>query len=191
MLDHVLLSSWYRSCLQDVRTRRGKLTLTDHALLTTHLDLELQNSKFRKPEINPTKLHDEVIRTEFNELVKGNLHETGDNDDLEQSWLIFCSALSEATSIVLVQDRKEKKPWISKETIDLFIKRGKLQLRKKLMQSGGFFETNLFKETNSSKAEVLVELSDTKYNKAEAMLEFEHCCKLMRKAVRKSWSLSR
>ena len=71
MLDHVLLSSRYRSCLQDVRTRRRKLTLTDHELLTAQLDLKLQNSKLRKPaKIDPRKLHDEMVRTEFNKIVK-------------------------------------------------------------------------------------------------------------------------
>ena len=71
ILDHVLLSSRYRSCLQDVRTRRGKFFLTDHELLTANLDLKLPNSKFRKPaKINPAKLNDEVVRTEFNESVK-------------------------------------------------------------------------------------------------------------------------
>ena len=74
-LDHVLISSRYRNCLQDVRTRRGKLTLTDHELLTAHLDLKSQNYKLRKPaEVNPTKLIDEVVRTEFNELMKRKLH---------------------------------------------------------------------------------------------------------------------
>ena len=48
--------------------------------------------------------------------------------------------------------------------------RGKLQLKK-----------------NSSKAEALSESNlntDTKSNKAEALSEFEDCCKLVRKAVR-------
>ena len=69
-----------------------------------------------------------------------------------------------------MQDRKEHKPWISKETIDLIVKRGKLQLKK-----------------NSSKAETLSESNlntDTKSNKAEALSEFEDCCKLVQKAVR-------
>ena len=84
MLDHVLLSSRYRSCLQEVRTRREKLTLTDDELLTAHLDLKLQNSKLRKPvKIDPTKLHDEVVRTEYNELVNQKLHENDDIDDVE------------------------------------------------------------------------------------------------------------
>ena len=105
MLDHVLLSTRYRSCLQDVRTR--KLTLTDHELLTAHLDLKLQNSKLRKhAKINPKKLHDEVVRAEFNEVVKRKLHENDEIDDAEQSWLIFRSALNEAASKVLLQDRK-------------------------------------------------------------------------------------
>ena len=115
MLDHVLLSSRYRSCLQDVRTRRGKLTLTDHELLTAQLDLKLQNSQLRKPaKIDPRKLHDEMVRTEFNKLVKRKLHENDDIDDVEQSCLIFRNALNEAASKVLVQDRKEHKPSISK-----------------------------------------------------------------------------
>ena len=116
MMDHVLQSSRYRSCLQDVRTRKGKLTLTDRELLTAHLDLKLQNSKLRKPAKNDqTKLHDKVVRTEFNESVKRKLHENDDIDDVEQSWLIFSSALNEAASKVLLQHRKLHKPWIYKD----------------------------------------------------------------------------
>ena len=45
-------------------------------------------------------------------------------------------------------------------------------------------ETNFNIETNSSKAEALVELTETKCNKAEALLNFEDCCQLVRTAVR-------
>ena len=97
MLGHVLLSSRYFTCLQDFRTRRGKLTLTDPELLTAHLDLKLQNSKLRKPaKINPTKLHDELFQAAFNELVKRKLHENDAIDDAEQSWLIFRSVHNKA-----------------------------------------------------------------------------------------------
>ena len=94
-----------RSC----QNQKGKFNLNDHELLTAHLDLKLQNSQLRKPaKINPTKLHDEVDRNKFNELVNRKLHETEDINDVEQSWLIFRSALNEAASKILVQDRTEQ-----------------------------------------------------------------------------------
>ena len=33
MLDHILFGSTHRSCLHNVRTRRGKITLTDHEMV--------------------------------------------------------------------------------------------------------------------------------------------------------------
>ena len=118
LLGHVLLSSRYCTCLQDVKTRRGKLTLTYPELLTAHLDLKLHNSKLRKPaKTNPKKLHDELFQAAFNELVKRKLHENEAIDGAEQSWLVFRSVHNKAASKVLVRDRKEHKPWIKRQSI--------------------------------------------------------------------------
>ena len=95
--------------------------------------------------------------------------ENVDIEDVEQSLLIFRSALNETAPKVLVQDRKEHKPWISKETIDLIMKRGELQLKKNSCKAEAFSETNL---------------TYTKSNKAEVLIEIENCCKLVQKAVR-------
>ena len=83
-----------------------------------------------------------------------------------------------------MQDRKEHKPWIYIETIDLSIKRGELQIKKNSSKAEALVQTNLNRETNSGKAEALVELTDTNSNKAEDLLEFEDCCKFVRKSVR-------
>ena len=45
-----------------------------------------------------------------------------------------------------MQDRKEYKRWISKETIGLIIKRGELQLKKTSSKVEALCETNLNRE---------------------------------------------
>ena len=42
MLDHILFGSRHRSCLHNVRTRRGKITLTDHEMVIAEVRIKIE-----------------------------------------------------------------------------------------------------------------------------------------------------
>ena len=63
MLDHILFGSRHRSCLHNVRTRRGKITLTDHEMVIAELRFRLVSQKPRSQlKVCSAKLLDEVTR---------------------------------------------------------------------------------------------------------------------------------
>ena len=45
MLDHILFAERYRGCLTNVRTRRGKTTITDHELVIAEVSMKLLSKK--------------------------------------------------------------------------------------------------------------------------------------------------
>ena len=71
MLDHILFGSRHRSCLHNVKTRRGKITLTDHEMVIAEVRFEVVVHKPRsQPKVCSAKLRDEVTREAFSAEVK-------------------------------------------------------------------------------------------------------------------------
>ena len=61
MLDHILFAERYRGCLTNVRTRRGKTTITDHELVIAEVSMKLLSKKpCFTPRISSAKLQDET-----------------------------------------------------------------------------------------------------------------------------------
>ena len=131
MLDHILFGSRHRSCLHNVRTRRGKITLTDHEMVIAEVRFKLVAQKPRsQPKVCSAKLRDEVTREAFCAEVKRYLDESDIVEGVEQSWANFRTALNSAATKLLIPEKRLNKPWITVETLALIRKRAELQLRK-------------------------------------------------------------
>ena len=131
MLDHILFGSRHRSCLHNVRTRRGKITLTDHEMIIAQVRFKLVAQKPRsQPKVCSAKLRDEVTREAFCAEVKRYLDESDNVEGVEQSWANFRTALNAAATKLLIPEKRVHKPWITVETLALIRKRAELQLRK-------------------------------------------------------------
>ena len=131
MLDHILFGSRHRSCLHNVRTRRGKLTLTDHEMVIAEVQFKVVAHKPRsQPKVCSAKLRDEVTREAFCAEVKRYLDESDIVEGVEQSWAIFRTVLNAAATKLLIPEKRVHKPWITVETLALTRKRAELQLRK-------------------------------------------------------------
>ena len=155
MLDHILSGSRHRSCLYNVRTRRGKITLTDHEMVIAEVRFKVVAHKPRsQPKVcsASSKLRNEVTSEAFCAEVKRYLDESDIVEGVERSWAIFRTALNAAATKLLIPEKRVNKPWITVETLALIRKRAELQLRK--------------------------------HSSAEALLVFSNCCKEVRKALR-------
>ena len=131
MLDHILFGSRHRSCLHNVRTRRGKITLTDHEMVIAEVQFKLVAEKPRsRPKVCSAKLRDEVTREAFCAEVKRYLDESAIVEGVEQSWENFRTAINAAATKLLIPEKRVHKPWITVETLVLIRKRAELQLRK-------------------------------------------------------------
>ena len=130
MLDHILFSSRHRSCLHNVRTRRGKITLTDHEMVIAEVRFKVVAHKPRsQPKVCSAKLRDEVTREAFCAEVKRYLVESDIFEGVEQSWANFRTALNAAATKLLIPEKRVHEPWITVETLALIRKRAELQLR--------------------------------------------------------------
>ena len=86
MLDHILFGSKHRICLHNVRTRRGKITLTDHEIVIAEVRFKVVTQKPRsQPKVCSAKLRDEVTREAFCAEVKRYLDESDIDQGVEQS----------------------------------------------------------------------------------------------------------
>ena len=131
MLDHILFGSRHRSCLHNVRTRRGKITLTDHEMVIAELRFKRVAEKPRsQPKVCSAKLRDEVTREAFCAEVKRYLDESDIVECVEQSWANFRTALNAAATKQIIHEKRVHNPWITDETLALIRKRVELQLRK-------------------------------------------------------------
>ena len=131
MLDHILFAERYRGCLTNVRTRRGKTTITDHELVIAEVSMKLLSKKpCFTPRISSAKLQDETTRDLFTQEVKLHLDKSGDFENTEQSWDNFRKALNQAAVKCLLPDKRVNKPWISPDSLELIRKRADLQLKK-------------------------------------------------------------
>ena len=131
MLDHILFAERYRGCLTNVRTRRGKTTITDHEMVIAEVSMKLLSKKpCFTPRISSAKLQDETTRDLFTQEVKLHLDKSGDFENTEQSWDNFRKALNEAAVKCLLPDKRVNKPWISPDSLELIRKRADLQLKK-------------------------------------------------------------
>ena len=131
MLDHTLFGSRHRSCLHNVRTRRGKNTLTDHEMVIAEVRFKLVAQKPRsQPKVCSAKLRDEVTSEAFCTEVKRYLDERDIVEGVEQSRANFRTALNAAATKLLIPEKRVHKPWITVETLALIRKQAELQLRK-------------------------------------------------------------
>ena len=131
ILDHILFGSRHRSSLHNVRTRRGKITLTDHEMVLAEVRFKVVTHKPRSQlKVCSAKLRDEFMRETFCAEVKRYLDESDTNEDIEQSWANLRTALNAAATKLLIPEKRVHKPWITVETQALIRKRAELQLRK-------------------------------------------------------------
>ena len=123
MLDHILFGSRHRSCLHNVRTRRGKITLIDHEMVIAEVRLKLVAQKPRShSKICSAKLRHEVTREAFCAEVKRHLDESDIVEGVEQSWAKIRTALNAAATKLLIPEKRVHKPWIIVETLALIRK---------------------------------------------------------------------
>ena len=123
MLDHIFFGSRHRSCLHNVRTRRGEITLTDHDMVIAELRLKIVAQKPRsQPKVCSAKLRDEATREAFCAEVKRYLDESDIVEGVEQSWAIFRTALNAAATKILIPEKRVYKPWNTVETLALIRK---------------------------------------------------------------------
>ena len=119
MLDHILFGSRQRSCLHNVRTRRGKITLTDHEMVIAEVRFKLMALKPRsQPKVCYAKLRDEVTREAFCAEVKRYPDKSDIVEGVEQSWANFGTAPNAAATKLLIPEKSVQKPWITVETLD-------------------------------------------------------------------------
>ena len=115
----------------NVRTRRGKTTITDHELVIAEVSMKLLSKKpCFTPRISSAKLQDETTCDLFTQEVKLHLDKSGDFENTEQSWDNFRKALNQAAVKCLLPDKRVNKPWISPDSLELIRKRADLQLKK-------------------------------------------------------------
>ena len=99
MLDHILFGSRHRSCLHNLRIRRGKITLIDHEKVIAEVRLKIVAQKQRsQSKVYSAKLRNEVTREAFCAEVKRYLDESEIIEGVEQSWANFRTALSAAAT---------------------------------------------------------------------------------------------
>ena len=82
MLDHILFGSGHRSCLHNVRTRRGKITLTDQEMVIAEV-------RFKVVAHKPRYLDE-------SDIVEG----------VEQSWANFRTVLNAAATKLLIPEKR-------------------------------------------------------------------------------------
>ena len=131
ILDHILFGSRHRSCLHNDRTRRGKITLTDHEMVIVKVRFKVVAQKPRsQPKVCLAKLREEVTCGSFCAEGKRYLDESDIVEGVEQSWANFRTALNAAATKLLIPKKRVHKPWITDETLALIRKQAELQLRK-------------------------------------------------------------
>ena len=151
MLDHILFAERYRGCLTNVRSRRGKTTITDHELVIAEVSMKLLSKKSCfTPRISSAKLQDETTRDLFTQEVKLHLDKSGDFENTEQSWDNFRKALNQAAVKCLLPDKRVNKPWISPDSLELIRKRADLQLKKHSSAEALLEFTNCCKEVRKA-----------------------------------------
>ena len=151
MLDHILFAERYRGCLTNVRSRRGKTTITDHELVIAEVSMKLLSKKSCfTPRISSAKLQDETTRDLFTQEVKLRLDKSGDFENTEQSWDNFRKALNQAAVKCLLPDKRVNKPWISPDSLELIRKRADLQLKKHSSAEALLEFTNCCKEVRKA-----------------------------------------
>ena len=151
MLDHILFGSRHRSCLHNVRTRRGKITLRDHEMVIAELRFQIVAQKPRsQPKVCSAKLRDEVTCEAFCAEVKRSLYESNIVQGVEQSWANFRMALNAAATNLLIPEKRVHKPWITVETLALIRKRAELQLRKQCSAEALLAFSNCCKEVRKA-----------------------------------------
>ena len=127
MLDPILFGSRHRSCLLNVRTRRGKIVLTNHEMVIAEVRFKVVAQKPRsQPKVCSAKLRDEAFCAE----VKRYLDERDIFEGVEQSWANFRTALNAGATKLLIPEKRVHKSWITVETLALIRKRAELHLRK-------------------------------------------------------------
>ena len=86
MLDHILFGLKHRSCLHNVRTRRGKIFITDHEIVIAKERFNVVTQKPRsQPKFCSTKMDNEVTRDAFCAELKCYLDESEIAEGVEQS----------------------------------------------------------------------------------------------------------
>lgn len=137
-IDHLAISSKWRSSLLDVRNRRGADIDSDHHLVVAEVRLKIAVARVaggpgkvgRRFEVG--KLNDPDTRKSF-QLELRNRFATLDTatDSLDEEWNRIKVAYTETSSIVLGRkSTHSKEDWMSQRTWDLIEDRRRLHLRR-------------------------------------------------------------
>ena len=131
MLDHFLFGLRRRSCLHNVRTRRGKITLTGHEMVIAEVRFKVAAQKpSSQPKVCSADLRDEVTHETFCAEVKRYLDKSDIVEGVEQSWANFRTVLNAAATKLLIPEKRVHKPWVTVETLALIRKGADVELRK-------------------------------------------------------------
>ena len=123
-IDYICVNSKQRSSIKDVRSYRGADCGSDHTILIGKVKVKFKRLTKRKLENRPldiTKLRDNQIAENYRVELKNRFDALVTiDDDLEQKWTSFKTAITEAAKNTLGNIRgTHKEQWISKETWDL------------------------------------------------------------------------
>jgi sorting nexin-29 len=119
-IDHMLISSRYRTNLMDVKTFRGANLDSDHYLvickLREKISLARRARKVSPMRFNCRKLNDPKVRKEFQTQLATELSVKGSNDDVDDKWkLTKDSMLSTANKLLGKEKRSIKTDWFDEE----------------------------------------------------------------------------
>lgn len=120
-IDHIAISGKWRSCLLDVRNRRGADVYSDHHLLTGLMRIKFSTHRRREPtapkRFNIAKLKNGETAQNFIEKVCETVTlNRQDDDDITQKWRVLSGAIQHAGERTLGFRNNEKKEWISDDT---------------------------------------------------------------------------
>ena len=116
-IDHVIINQKSRSCLHNVKVRRGADVGSDHMLVMATLSLKLRRARKREERqlrFDVGKLRNPDVKKTFKLEVKNRFSILQDEQELKID--SFNQALTEASKKILGYRRKTNKDWISLDT---------------------------------------------------------------------------
>ncbi|CAG4943626.1 unnamed protein product [Colias eurytheme] len=135
-IDHLAISSKWRSSLLDVRNRRGADIDSDHHLVVAEIRIKIATHRKRTRTVKAsrrydiTKLQNPDTRDSFKLELRNRFSELdADPDNMDLEWNKIRMAYTEASSKVLGHKSRSQDDWISQRTWDLISNRKETHLK--------------------------------------------------------------
>jgi hypothetical protein len=169
-IDHIAISSRWRSSLLDVRNRKGADVYSDHHLIVGQIRIKLATT-IRKTvtaprKINIAKLQDPVACTAFREQLRENLSQNDTNGSTEEKWNSVTATFQEASENILGFRPNGRKEWISDHTWNLIERRRDMKGRintassPELVQQYNLLDKQIAKSARSDKRKWVDDIAD-------------------------------